>query len=127
MSLDTENRDRSYLFGRLLAVAEAVENSTYTNDDRRETNAMRMQKIFALRPLSIWRMLEEKLESYYRRLSPGLQGYYRKITQEIVDKLPPLDNDLNQKLDDIYLIGYYHQRAYCRKKSDDQAENNEEE
>ncbi len=127
MSLDTENRDRSYLFGRLLAIAEAVENSTYTDDDRRETNAMRMQKIFALRPLSIWRMLEEKLVPYYRRLSPGQQGYYRKITQEIVDKLPSSDKNLNQKLDDIYLIGYYHQRAHCRKKPDDQTDNNEEE
>lgn len=127
MGLDTENQDRSYLFGRLLAVAEATENSTYTGENRRETNAMRMQRSFALRPLSTWRALEEKLEPYYRQLNPGLREYYRKITQEIVDKLSTTADDLNQKLEDVYLIGYYHQRAYCKKKSNDPAEKKEEE
>jgi len=121
MALDKNNTDRSYLFGRLLAIAEAVESSAYTGEDQRETNAMRMQKAFSLRPLSTWRMLEEKLKPYYRQLSPGLRGYYQKITREIVDKLSPTDSDLNQKLADIYLLGYYHQRAYRSGKSDDQA------
>ncbi len=119
MSLDKNCSDRSYVFGRLLAVAEAVENSTYTDGNRRETNAMRMQKAFALRPMSTWRILEEKLETYYKQLKPGLQQYYRKITQEIVDKLPVSDNALNQKLEDIYLLGYYHQRAYRTGKTDE--------
>jgi len=120
MALDKNNTNRSYLFGRLLAIAEAVESSTYTDEDRRETNAMRMQKAFALRPLPTWRMLEEKLKPYYRQLSPGLRGYYQKITQEIVDKLSPSDSGLNQKLNDIYLLGYYHQRAYRGERSVEQ-------
>lgn len=120
MALDKNCSDRSYLFGRLLAIAEAVENSTYTDENRRETNAMRMQKAFALRPMATWRLLEEKLGSYYKQLSPGLRQYYRKLTQEIVDKLPVSDGGLNQKLDDIYLLGYYHQRAYRTEKSDQQ-------
>ncbi len=61
------------------------------------------------------------MEPYYRQLSPGLRGYYQKITREIVDKLSPSDSGLNQKLDDVYLLGYYHQRAYRSDKSDDQA------
>lgn len=120
MALDKNCSDRSYLFGRLLAVAEAVENSTYTDENRRETNAMRMQKTFALRPMSTWRFLEEKLESYYKQLKPGLRQYYRKLTQEVVDKLPVSDSNLNQKLEDIYLLGYYHQRAYRTGKADEQ-------
>ncbi len=121
MALDMSNTDRSYLFGRLLAIAETVESSTYTEEDQRETNAMRMQKAFSLRPLSTWRVLEEKLEPYYRQLNPGLRGYYQKITREIVDKLSPSDSGLNQKLDDVYILGYYHQRAYRSEKSDGQA------
>lgn len=113
MSLDKENTNRSYLFGRLLAIAEIVERSTYSKEEERETNAMRMQKAFALRPMATWRMLEEKLEPYYKRLEYGLRQYYRKIAGEIFDKLSPLDADLNHKLDDIYLLGYYHQRAEC--------------
>ncbi|MDO5595005.1 MAG: type I-C CRISPR-associated protein Cas8c/Csd1 [Eubacteriales bacterium] len=117
MALDKNCSDRSYLFGRLLAVAEAVESSTYrTEKDQRETNAMRMQKAFALRPMSTWRFLEEKLESYYKQLKPGLRQYYRKMTQEIMDKLSVSGSSLNQKLDDIYLLGYYHQRAYRNEK-----------
>ena len=125
MALDKSCPDRSYLFGRLLAVADAVENSTYTSEDRRETNALRMQKAFSLRPMSTWRLLEEKLEPYYKQLEPGLRQYYRKLTQEIVDKLSTSDEQLNRKLDDIYLLGYYHQRAYRTEKSDKQ--NTEEE
>ena len=121
MALDKNCSDRSYLFGRLLAIADAVENSAYnTSEDRRETNALRMQKAFALRPMSTWRLLEEKLEPYYKQLNPRLRQYYRKMTQEIADKLPASGGNLNQKLDDIYLLGYYHQRACRPEKSDNQ-------
>lgn len=118
MALDKNCSDRSYLFGRLLAVADAVEGSAYTGEDRRETNALRMQKAFALRPMAAWRLLEEKLEPYYKQLNPGLRQYYRTLTQEIVDKLSASDGSLNQKLDDIYLLGYYHQRAYRTERAD---------
>ena len=110
--------DRNVLFGRLLAVAEMVEHSAYGKDEGRETNALRLQKAFALRPLSGWRMLEEKLEPYYKRLDPGLRQYYRGLEQEIVGKLSAADGDLNKKLDDVYLLGYYHQRAYRAEKED---------
>ena len=122
MALDTSCSDRSYLFGRLLAIADAVESSTYTSEDQRETNALRMQKAFSLRPMATWRLLEEKLVPYYKQLSPGLCQYYRKLVQEITDKLSVSDRDLNQKLDDIYLLGYYHQRAYRTEKADKPAE-----
>lgn len=122
MALNKNCSDRSYLFGRLLAIAEVVESSTYTTDDndRRETNALRMQKAFALRPMATWRLLEEKLEPYYKQLKPKLRQYYRKLTQEIAANLSISDVSLNQKLDDIYLLGYYHQRAYRAEKSDKQ-------
>ncbi len=116
MALDKNCSDRNYLFGRLLAIADAVESSTYTNEDRRETNALRMQKAFALRPMNTWRLLAEKLEPYYKQLNPGLRYYYQNLTQEIVDKLSVSDGNLNRKLEDIYLLGYYHQRAYRTEK-----------
>lgn len=112
MALDKENTNRSYLFGRLLAIADTVERKTYGENENRETNALRMQKAFALRPLSGWRILEEKLEPYYNRLEPGLRRYFRHLTQEIADKLPASEENLNRKLDDVYLLGYYHQKAY---------------
>ena len=124
MALDKECTNRSYLFGRLLAIADKVERITYSGDNTRETNAMRTQKAFALRPMSGWRILEEKLEPYYKQLSPGLCQYYRNMTQEIVDKLSASDPELNQKLEDVYLLGFYHQRA-CRKEKSNEPETEE--
>ncbi len=116
MALDQTCTDRSYLFGRLLAVAEAVERSAYTKEGR-EPNALRMQKAYVLRPMAGWRILEEKLEPCYQRLKPGLRQYYRGVVREIVDMLSVSDAELNRKLDDVYLLGYYHQRACRAKKS----------
>ena len=122
MALDKDCKDRSYLFGRLLSIAETVERSTYNSEKERETNALRMQKAFALRPMATWRMLEERLEPYYKQLKPGLRQHYRRITEEILDGLSPSTPDLNQKLDYIYLLGYYHQRAYRTEKAGPETE-----
>lgn len=117
LALDENNTNRSYLYGRLLAIAEQVERSTYDSQEGREPNAMRMQAIFSQRPMHTWRILEEQLKPYYSRLAPGLRQYYRRLTQEITDKLSVEDTSLNTRLDDVYLLGYYHQRtALTRKK-----------
>lgn len=50
VTLDTENRDRSYLFGRLLAVLEQAEAATYGKEDRRETNALRRLTRYTQQP-----------------------------------------------------------------------------
>ena len=123
MALDKNCSDRSYLFGRLLAIADAMENSTYTDEDRRETNAIRMQKAFTLRPMTTWSALWDKLRPYNKRLAqskPGLYRYYHSVIDDILNRLSPFDPTLNHKLDDIYLLGYSHQRAYRTEKSDSQ-------
>ena len=123
MALDKNCSDRSYLFGRLLAIADAIENSTYTDEDRRETNAIRMQKAFTLRPMATWSALWDKLRPYNKRLAqskPGLYRYYHGMIDDILNRFSPFDSTLNQELDDIYLLGYSHQRAYRTEKSDQQ-------
>lgn len=123
MALDKNCSDRSYLFGRLLAIADAIENSTYTDEDRRETNAIRMQKVFTLRPMATWSALWDKLAPYNKRLAqskPKLYRYYQNMIDDILDSFSPSDSTLNQQLDDIYLLGYSHQRAYRSEKTDQQ-------
>ena len=123
MALDKNCSDRSYLFGRLLAIADAIENSTYTDEDRRETNAIRMQKAFTLRPMTTWSALWDKLRPYNKRLAqskPRLYRYYHGMVDDILNRFSPLDSTLNQKLDDVYLLGYSHQRAYRTEKPDNQ-------
>ncbi len=119
LALDTTNTDRSYLFGRLLAVAEQVERSTYDFGEERETNAIRLQSVFTQRPLYAWRLIEEKLAPYFARLAPPLRHYFKSMIGDIADKLPPVDNsDLTKRLDDVYLLGYYHQRAAMTRKKE---------
>ena len=60
MSLDTENRSRDYLYGRLIAQAESMEwYALYLQNGKktptRATNAERYFQQFAQRPYSTWR------------------------------------------------------------------------
>lgn len=127
LALDTTNRDRSYLFGRLLAVLEQAERATYDPGTKREPNAIRMQAVYSQRPMFALRIIEESLIPYFARLSPGLRSYYKKLIGEIMDMLPnenPIE--LKKKLGDTYLLGYYHQRsALFRKKDTTTEEENE--
>lgn len=113
MTLDENNTNRSYLFGRLLAIAESVERLTYSYDEKREPNAKRYQTVFVHHPLSTWKILEEALEPYYRKIeSPKKREEYRTMIQEVIRKIEDSDSTkLNNPLDENYLLGYYLQRA----------------
>lgn len=116
MALDKTCTDRSYLFGRLLAIAEKVERATYDeNDKERIPNAIRLQMAYQQHPFHTWRLLQEALLPYYDKLSkgnyPGANSAekYRDMTGEILSMLN-LQENLNARLEDKYLIGYYLQR-----------------
>ncbi len=120
MKLQDENNDRSYLFGRLLAVADRVEQSAMflaDRDDSRETNAMRLRSAFSNHPMRTWRTLEEALSPYYAKLHPQTRTFYRQIARELLCRIEAacaidgmLDAELlNKRLDDVYLIGYSNQ------------------
>ncbi|MFI3226030.1 MAG: type I-C CRISPR-associated protein Cas8c/Csd1 [Clostridia bacterium] len=129
MVLDEKNADRSYLFGRYLAVAERLESQTYSNDEKRETNAIRMQISFSQKPFTSFRALEERLISYKAKLPQGSKIYYQNLISEIISKLD-IENisELNKPLESIYLLGYYHQReAFFKGKQETKTEENEDE
>ncbi len=109
LSLDKNNKNRSYLFGRLLAVAELAERRTYGSGEEREPNAIRYQSIFSRRPMATWRIIEENLIPYMQKLPSGARSYYRGLIDEIIADLPA-DETVNRRLDDVYLLGYSHQR-----------------
>jgi len=126
MELDKEKRERSYLFGRLLAVMEKVELDTYTEKEDREPNAVRMQSAFCEKPYSCFKLIHEMLAPYFAKLSPRRRSYYKRIIGEIVEKLAELDEkELNKPLREPYLLGYYLQRndLYKSKKNSVEEEN----
>lgn len=111
MELKKEKDDRSYLFGRLLAVAEKVERSTYSREEARETNAIRLWSAFQQHPEHTWRILREALIPYFDRLPQGSRNYYNDLIGDILSTFREQDEPvMNMGLADNYLFGYYLQR-----------------
>lgn len=128
MKLDLDNQDRSYLFGRLLAVYEKVEQITYDRGEERDTNAIKLQSAFVNHPMQTWKVLDGALNPYFQKLKLSSREYYRRIISEITEKL--LDEDekvLNQGLKESYLLGYYLQRAELNKKNTNNKEEEDNE
>ncbi len=126
MALEKDKKDRSYQFGRLLAVMEKVERDTYDRDEKREPNAIRMQSVFCERPMYAARIIRDSLNPYFAKLSPGMRIYYNNLIGEIFERLSEFDEkDLNRQLEDSYLLGYYLQRSelYTKKESNNEEEN----
>jgi len=114
MSLDTERTTRSYLYGRLLAVADVLEQAALSKDENRPTNAARMMQRFSSRPYDTWPTLYQRLEPYVRRLKankPGLLHRYQTELDAIKDLFLPADFTKDSKLDGEYLLGYHCQRS----------------
>lgn len=128
MKLDLENRDRSYLFGRLLAVLEKVERKTYERDETREPNAIRLQSAYVNHPLQTWKTLEDVLKPYFQKLKPGSREYYRGLISQITMLFRDEDQAImNQSLSENYLLGYYLQRAELNRKANEQKEETDNE
>ena len=111
MSLNKDSTDRSYLYGRLLAVAERVEFLTFEQNEKRETNAKRLFSAFVQRPYRTWGIIEERLIPYLSKLSSGQQYYYQKIMNEICDSFDEVTFADDRKLGNIYILGYRHQAS----------------
>lgn len=126
MALEPEKKDRSYQYGRLLAVLEKAERDTYDNNEGREPNAMRMQAVFSQRPQYAGRILWEQVKkAYYPRLKPWQRAYYERLIGEIMEQLSQFpEQEMNQALGDTYLLGYYLQRndLYTSKKKQETEE-----
>jgi CRISPR-associated protein Csd1 len=132
MSLDPERNTRSYLYGRLLAVADVLEQAALSREENRPTNAARMMQRFSTRPYDTWPTIYQRLEPYIRKLKrdkPGLLHRYDTELDAIKNLFQPSDFISDAKLDGEYLLGYHCQRAslYTKKANESDAEETETE
>lgn len=131
MALEPEKKNRSYQFGRLLAVLEKAERGTFDNSEKREPNAIRMWSLFVKRPMYATTVIIEQLKNaYYPRLEPGERGYYDKLIEgimRVISEFP--ENEIGKPLGEEYLMGYYLQKdaLYPKKNNDDNNESEDEE
>ncbi|MGA9116175.1 MAG: type I-C CRISPR-associated protein Cas8c/Csd1 [Bacteroidota bacterium] len=110
MSLDPNRRTRDYLYGRLLAVADSLEQWALSSaGEERQTNAARLMHRFAEHPFSTWRTLELSLSPYKARLGCKAGKHLRLIT-EIISQFDPADFSSDRKLSGEFLLGYHCQR-----------------
>ena len=111
MSLDETRNTRDYLFGRLLAIADVMEERTLSDaEKKRPTKATRYMQQFSQRPFSTWKQIHELLTPYFMR--QGDKAFYYKRLIEQVKGLfaSPEEFTRNKPLTGEYLLGYYCQR-----------------
>lgn len=110
MALDENCRERSYLYGRLLAAADAAEDSSYERGEKRTTNALRYFEAFSNRPYTTWDIISKRLKPYLEKLPEDRGAYYKRLIDEITDKFEREDFTDNSKLDPQYLHAYSCQK-----------------
>ena len=111
MSLDTQNRSRDYLYGRLLAIAENTESyALYLAGEKRATTAERYMQRFAEHPFATWRNIELALNPYQERLRNNGKDTGAQAIGEIMELFATDDFTCDDKLNGEFLLGYHCQK-----------------
>lgn len=126
MAWELDQKDRSFQFGRLLAAMERGEADYYskTQEDR-QTNAVKFMSEFRQRPWLVFERINRQLhQAYLPRIDPWQVSRYERLVGEICGILREFpEEELNEPLDAIYLMGYELQRnAFFRKNETEETE-----
>ena len=121
MAWELTKPERSFQFGRLLAVLDRAEADFYgkTGEDR-QTNAIKFMNEFRRRPWHVYERVNRMLhQAYLPRIENWQRIRYEKLTGEITTIIGSFpENELNEPLNDLYLMGYQLQRNDFFKKSE---------
>ncbi len=114
MSLEEDRSTRDYLYGRLLAVADYIEEVSLSDSEKnRQTNAARFMQRFASNPYKTWPMLYDQLMPYIARLKTNRMGRWvdmKNLLDDISIKFIAEDFVNNSPLSGEYLLAYHCQR-----------------
>ena len=130
MTLKEDRATRDYLFGRLLAIAERIEETALrVGGEERPTTAARLMQRFADRPFSTWRNIEIALQPYMQRLQGSRPGFLVNRKKEL-DSVQALfshdDFTCDKSLSGEFLLGYHCQRQSWFSKTDESKAEKEE-
>lgn len=128
VALDKKQKDRNYLYGRLLAVADRIEYRTYDDKDKaRVTNAKRYMSTFSQRPFETWKVIEESIQPYMNKLQIAERRFYENVLNDIYELFDADSFQDNKKLDGLYLLGFHSQAYDLKAKKEDFKDKEEEE
>lgn len=138
MGLDTESKDRSYIFGQLLATAEMLERSALAMGSNKEamrnTAAEKYFVRFQRYPVETWTTIRNQLQPYVMKLLTARNSAGKNTGKtfyvEQIDKLTArLDFSQKDKLEPTFLQGYSSQiaeyRNYSKKSENEETEDAE--
>lgn len=115
MSLERERTTRSYLYGRLLAVADVLEQTALRSaGENRDTNAARLMQHFARHPYGTWQNIYLSLDPYRRRLkssAPGLLHIYLTEMDDIKNLFKTAEFCDDSKLEGEFILAFHCQRT----------------
>ena len=118
LELEENRRDRDYLFGRLLSVADRIEGTALYKADKqntRPTNALKLMNAFQVKPFSTWGQLYNQLIPYRNQLNGA--GYYQSIIDSIMALFEEGDYENNSPLSPLYLLCYSLQNKFFMNKT----------
>lgn len=105
LELDENRRDRDYLYGRLLAIADKMEAyALYKSGAKRPTNAVKLMSAFQIKPYTTWGQLFTQLLPYKNQL--GGAGYYQSLIDGVMALFREGEYETNSPLSPLYLLGY---------------------
>lgn len=113
MAWELDKRDRSFQYGRLLAVMDRAEQDYYyKTQESRQTNAIKFMSEFRQRPFYVYERVNRHLhQAYLNRIEPWQANRYERLTREIIGIIREFpEEELNKPLSDLYLMGYDLQR-----------------
>lgn len=132
MTLDPDSTDRSYVYGRLVAVANAAEQAALRDAKKRggaqtdrTTTAIRFLTNVSERPASTWHRIWLAVNrSYLNRMNGAQRTYYMNQMNEIMDLLPDKNDDT--ALGALFPVGFAHQSEAMHRRAKEKAEANQE-
>jgi CRISPR-associated protein Csd1 len=122
MTLEMNRFTPDYLYGRLLAIAENIEEyALKLSGENRETTAARYMQRFADRPFSTWKNIELALSPYKTRLHSSEKSLgFLKNRQRLIDEVMcsfsvgGFSREYDRPLSGEFLLGYHCQRNAFR-------------
>lgn len=115
--IDKENTSQGYLYGRLFAVLEHIQEKANGNSTIRS----RYMNSASATPAVVFPTILNLSTHHVEKLNKGTQIWYEQIKSEIIDKITVngFQNHLSLPEQGRFFVGYYHQRQDLYSKKED--------
>ena len=108
VNVEEKRMDRSYQFGRILAIYEEIEKKA-TKQDNRDTTALKMEEQYCRKPASTLIKIREHInKAYIKKLDN--RDDFEKMIREIIETIEECGGWEDKPLTESFMVGYAIQR-----------------